>query len=189
MIKRKVKLILASLVLLTSGVVLTSCVDYLNKSNHRLHSSELDRSEIDSNEINRSEIDSSGLNRSELASALIGHTEYGRYQHLGYDIEFAQYYSPDGSLTGASNQPPYRYRGIYQLRDKGCFFTDMATQDNAADGCNYYQRITAGTSAKGNRYRVHGPYQAVTDVTVVWGNQVALLIAHEPTDGEIIKSE
>ena len=104
------------------------------------------------------------LTSAELKSVLVGNTELGHYKHKGYDVEFSQYYSPSGEIIGSSNFGPTK--GVYEIRDNGCFHTDFFDDSGVADGCNYYTPLELGG------YHVAGPFDSSTEVTVEKGNNV-----------------
>lgn len=105
------------------------------------------------------------LTSEQLTGVLVGKTEFGHYQHEGYDVTFFQYYSPGGKITGKSSYGPTT--GRFEIREGGCFYTDFFDDSGVADGCNYYTPI--GEHA----YRVHGPYDSVTEVRVGPGDLVS----------------
>lgn len=105
------------------------------------------------------------LSSQQLVKVLVGNTEFGHYQHKGYDVSFSQYYSPDGKITGDTSYGPTT--GIYEIREDGCFYTDFFDESGVADGCNYYTEIGE------NQFRVDGPYDSVTEVSIKIGDLVS----------------
>lgn len=105
------------------------------------------------------------LSSAQLQRVLVSNTEFGHYEHKGYNVTFSQFYSTEGKIVGNTSYGPTT--GIYEFRADGCFYTDFFDDSGVADGCNYYTEIGE------NEYRVDGPYDSVTNVVIKPGDRVS----------------
>lgn len=104
------------------------------------------------------------ISATELTTLLVGNTIKGAYAYQGTKVQFAEYYSEDGTIAGRDE---YRhYEGTYTIVEPNCFKTDYVSESSDEDGCNSYTHLGS------NKYLVTSPKGVKTEVTVLEGNQV-----------------
>lgn len=101
------------------------------------------------------------LTGEELKAALVGNTEYGVYTNKGQQLNYWEFYRPDGVIR-ATEDKYGAYTGTYTIKADGCLNADY--DGDEFDGCYYYVHI------KDNQYTITSPQGTESVVTITKGD-------------------
>ena len=101
------------------------------------------------------------LNGEQLKKILVGSTEIGVYTNKGQQLNYSEFYRPDGVIQATEDKYGV-YTGTYTIKVDGCFNANY--DGNEFDGCYYYVHLT------GDQYSITSPQGTVSTVRVTKGD-------------------
>lgn len=101
------------------------------------------------------------LNSEQLKKILVGSTEIGVYTNKGQQLNYSEFYRPDGVIR-ATEDTYGAYTGTYTIKADGCFNANY--DGNEFDGCYYYTHLT------GDQYNITSPQGTVSTVRIRKGD-------------------
>jgi len=105
------------------------------------------------------------LNGAAVKAVLVGNTETGVYTNKGQQLNFWEFYRPDGVIRGTEDKYG-AYHGTYAIKSDGCL---QAKYDGGEyDGCYYYVQL------KDDQYSVTDPQGSVSTITISKGDSKKL---------------
>jgi hypothetical protein len=101
------------------------------------------------------------LNGEQLKKVLVGNTETGVYTNKGQQLNYWEFYRPDGVIRGTEDKYG-AYHGTYSIKADGCLNADYDGEEY--DGCYFYTLITA------DQYSVTDPQGKTSTITIKKGD-------------------
>lgn len=101
------------------------------------------------------------LTADELKAVLVGSTEYGVYTNKGQQLNYWEFYRPDGVIRATEDKYAV-YSGKYTINADGCLNADY--DGDEYDGCYYYSHL------QDDQYTLTSPQGNTSTVTIKKGD-------------------